>query len=1075
LDHTISHDYGGGLVYQMKQVITIAYGGERYYSMEQSIALREALLEIAQNEIHFPTDTRRGFTLVAKFGLDLQPFIDASMTANWSDAAAPSRPMRRRFKAREVQKISKEIRIDLKFENFGYSPMTVRLSAATPFEGFKSANLNIDLDPSVDCITKLNVTAALEKTEIKLDLVFDQSPPQYHLYAKLTHSEYQPITLDVTVENEYRMALKSRVEYGQAYFVVDGSLKNKDDGGQEISVLVDSPAMGIHQYEVSGQIKYYKNSGSRRDIELVVKKMGTVLGNVKTIVSGRSITTLREFQGTAEFNVVEPQMGGSVKFLFQDRYAKDGNQYIVKLTSKELGSIVVKSKLVSLEKSANIEVCSIKNSCNGLDFSFVENNKLKKKSLTLLVKNSDGSFKEARGIRALHLSNDNTFEQNFEVIISQAQSKNIGYKATRKENNYSVELFTPKRTSAVSYDIVPGANKEKQHTVTVWADKTNSPDRKLEVVYTGRQSQKNDMSGIKASLTVKHPLLPRDIKMDMEHHCTSSGNYHSETILDLDVFDPVHQRWVVKSEIKAWTDEKVKIVTELRSQGTQDSIILDYHRDTSTDLDIGANLKFKSKNTVQKELFISLDTSSDSGNPALTFRLGSPVKQFSVESRLDYDQSGLHFKTVTQLFGLSPSVLLVDAEQSQFHVKVFNEATPEIVNHFTVVVDKALRLGFVQHIGAEKKEIAFFSSEFKTEDVLTTRLVWKLQDLAAVRSALQSRSQAVIKEASFTFRELSKDLKAITSKWAAFKNLRPGMKTLAAEAGKEVEKFAKDSDRDESLQLVLNVYRTLSQSLAFLDLSGACEVVEREVVQFVQGFSMMLSHTVDHQIQQIGYLAKDIKTYLLEDEQLLPAIKKSLRTVSQTLKRFLSSLDERIQGAAEWYDSFGSDEKVGALASLKSNLRSYVRKMEQHAILAVMHYKVMLEELVFAPYDELYASIVAKYPEYTRFLHRNVDVYVQRARTAIKENNYYNEKLAEIKRLLEETKTPAPAKKGKSATEFVNNLYSMAGEFVIYDIQKGEIQHELPLGRASDAVLLVREESSSTITSYLGNLFTLVF
>ena len=199
----------------MKEVITIAYGGERYYSMEQSITLREALLEIAQNEIYFPTDTRQGFTLVAKFGFDLQPFIDASMTANWSDAAAPSRPMRRRFKTREVQKISKEIRIDLKFENFRYSPMTIRLSAATPFEGFKSANLNIDLDPSVDCITKLNVTAALEKTEIKLDLVFDQSPPQYHLYAKLTHSEYQPITLDVTVENEYRMALKSRVEHGQ--------------------------------------------------------------------------------------------------------------------------------------------------------------------------------------------------------------------------------------------------------------------------------------------------------------------------------------------------------------------------------------------------------------------------------------------------------------------------------------------------------------------------------------------------------------------------------------------------------------------------------------------------------------------------------------------------------------------------------------------------------------------------------------------------------------------------------------------------------------------------------------------
>ena len=54
--------------------------------------------------------------------------------------------------------------------------------------------------------------------------------------------------------------------------------------------------------------------------------------------------------------------------------------------------------------------------------------------------------------------------------------------------------------------------------------------------------------------------------------------------------------------------------------------------------------------------------------------------------------------------------------------------------------------------------------------------------------------------------------------------------------------------------------------------------------------------------------------------------------MSQTLKRFLSSLDERIQGAAEWYDSFGSDEKVGALASLKSNLRSYVRKMVSQSV-----------------------------------------------------------------------------------------------------------------------------------------------
>ena len=116
---------------------------------------------------------------------------------------------------------------------------------------------------------------------------------------------------------------------------------------------------------------------------------------------------------------------------------------------------------------------------------------------------------------------------------------------------------------------------------------------------------------------------------------------------------------------------------------------------------------------------------------------------------------------------------------------------------------------------------------------------------------------------------------------------------------------------------------------------------------------------------------------------------------------------------------------------------------EKHIGYVVEHYKAMVEELVFIPYDELYALIVAIYPESTRFLYRNVDVYVQMIRTAIKETDYHNQKVAEIKRMFKETQKVSPVKNRKLATEFVNNLYSMAGKFVVYDIPGGEIRHEV--------------------------------
>ena len=453
--------------------------------------------------------------------------------------------------------------------------------------------------------------------------------------------------------------------------------------------------------------------------------------------------------------------------------------------------------------------------------------------------------------------------RRLQAILSEAQSKKITYKASRKGNVYNVELSTPKRTSAAILETGAGKN-----TLSVWADKTKFPERKLEIVHTLRSTKKNNMNGFQTSLTFKHPLLPRDIKMEMAtHHRITEDQYQSETVLDFDVFDSVHKRWTVTNQVKAWNDLQVDIVTELSSQGTGDSIVLELLQDKRSYYASSANLKFKSKNTIQKELFVALEK-FDHG---YLFRLGSPFKKFSV--RTDIGSSEL--KITTQLFGMTPSVFLAEYKNdgSRFDVRVFNEATREIVYHLTASVDGTWKLSFVQHFGTEEKDVVLISSEVNTDDILVTRLSWNLEHLAAVRNAVRSRFQTATKEASYTIKELVKDLKAISYKWAAFKNLKPGLNSLAIEAGKQIEEFAKDSVQDESLRVIIPALRTLSQSFSSLDLSDACDALLSQFAQLADQFFGMLSGLAADMFEQTVDFAQDLYAYIIEG-QLFRTVKR---------------------------------------------------------------------------------------------------------------------------------------------------------------------------------------------------------
>jgi len=106
-----------------------------------------------------------------------------------------------------------------------------------------------------------------------------------------------------------------------------------------------------------------------------------------------------------------------------------------------------------------------------------------------------------------------------------------------------------------------------------------------------------------------------------------------------------------------------------------------------------------------------------------------------------------------------------------------------------------------------------------------------------------------------------------------------------------------------------------------------------------------------------------------------------------------------------------------------------------------------LEENIFVPYDEIRSEIVASFPELTRIIHRSVDIHVQKIRAIVKEMNFPKRKIAELRKMVEEVKNILSSKKMETIEYSQDMLYSMIGKFVVFDIENGEIEYELPIKR----------------------------
>ena len=461
------------------------------------------------------------------------------------------------------------------------------------------------------------------------------------------------------------------------------------------------------------------------------------------------------------------------------------------------------------------------------------------------------------------------------MIINDVLNKKVGYKVNSDLHSYGAELFTHKRVSAMLFTFHPSTAGEEKNVLTIWADKTRYPERKLEIILTTGSSKRNTMNGFKSSLVFKHPLLPRDLEYRVEHYKGNRNQMHTK--IDFEVFDDHHKRWVLEHNVKPAEDNAFITDIELHSQGTGDSVVFEYNqrekynRYDYESFSASANLKFKEKNAVKKELLVQLESFAET----FIIRMGSPVKQMSLEHNWNPHNrtDGVHTQTITQLFGLSPSVLTVDFDQyfSNFNVKVYSKATPEIVYRLTgdVSFDSKLEVELVHQIGSEKKELALFSSKVNDHGILGTRLSWKIEDLSAMRSAIQSRYQTVTSQVHYTFQQLVKDLQMSSSKWAAFKNLRPGLRNLASDMAVEAKTFMKDTEEDESLEEILpvlkQIYVHLHLSTEYISSHISFENIGKDTIRVIKA-------TIDNLYTSAAVYYRNLQTYLFDNRRLAGAI-----------------------------------------------------------------------------------------------------------------------------------------------------------------------------------------------------------
>jgi ElaB/YqjD/DUF883 family membrane-anchored ribosome-binding protein len=499
------------------------------------------------------------------------------------------------------------------------------------------------------------------------------------------------------------------------------------------------------------------------------------------------------------------------------------------------------------------------------------------------------------------------------VLFDETKNRLVGYKVYKKDSELGLEIYTPKRITGAALEIVRGSGRQvkSQFILTVWLDKSKSPERKLVITTTAESNKMGDMEGYSTTTTIKHPMLSRELEYKIEFHklpSVKSGRDLVHFKLDADVMDPKHQRWVFETYVKNTLADKngrnITVEMELRSVGAQLSALLTVFggRTAENVLLAGANLKLKEKERIEKELFVRADASESSA----FLTLGSPAKQMTVEARMSVDDivnyKRLQLSASTRIFGLSPTVYILDMNTSpHVDIRVFSKGSPENYHQLAggLMDDRRFELALIRQLNVQRKELAAVYVTLNTSNLLTERITWKIEDLRALLTTVRARSEAIVSEVRSIRTSLTPELNTFMLKWRSFGNFKNIYEKMSVDYSKQWNQLKGEVESDESLKSVV------------------------DLMVMINSFVQKISERLEAVLEQWGDKSEMIEAAQKAIENVIETIGERLAEHIKTARKNASQLlEDLIRYIEQWKIQYGQEK--GILSAMKSkNIKIY--------------------------------------------------------------------------------------------------------------------------------------------------------
>lgn len=994
-------------------------------------------------ETPFQVARRQSLTLS---GRREEPRTEGSLVVSWS---TPNQ--------RQPQEARLEVEVERRTNQLSF-----KFTTSTPFKKFESSELSFDIRSLEDNQKyELDLIAGLSERKTKLNGRVSLVSSLREVDVTLTMPTGSPLRFLARLGAQSpSYNLETRIDWGAGTFSVEGTTKFVSIDNFDVSIKVHSAELNINNYEFKGTNKL---QGKQRTIEFGVFAESAAIGTIKTTWDRKEGRSDAEISGTADVSITKPAFSGSVKYTLQSKVYDSSDEmgksfkFEVDVTAGDLPLNKLSSQLkwTTKEKSTILRTCTSSGTCRALDLAFTDAKSSKEGHI--LIKLKEGGSEEVRGIRMKQSASSSKFEQTFEIVFDEAKNRLIGYKVYKKDHEYGLELFTPKHTSAATLEIVKASGRQhkSQYIVTVWMDKSDMPDRKLVLIATIEPNKMADMEGFLASFAIKHPVLSRELEYKLEFHRSTSEKKSNVAHfkIDADVLDSHHQRWTLESHVRKTADETTgrNFTAEfsLRSKGAGVSSFLTLSAGATAEnmYTFGAHAKFMNKEVIQKELMARFGAGPSAGFIAL----GSPVKQLSWEGRWNFDRivsyPRFQFSGSHSIFSLTPTMYMVDVNTSpQVDIRVFLKASPEKYYQILggLLDDNRFELSLTHHTNAQKKYLAALTFSLSSPELLRTRVSWKLEDLRALVALIQTRSQAITTEISTVRSTFRSDMSAIRQKWEAFGDFKAGYEKVSTGLAKRIKMLKDEFETDESMKEATELFEAIAYGVkSFAEwIETVVERIQKESKLFdmvekafetagdyVADYMKIVNSFTARWVEAVKRYVEEWKIVYGKADNFIVAFREFSAAKSAQLREYLATFrttfDDRFNKFMRWFESFTIGNR-----SVYDIINEFINKPRQNAIRARL--VSFVEEAVFLPLEEIVTGLAAKYPETTRPGYRYVRYPIIKIRKLLKGAEW--------------TVDAAPQPKTTTA-ENKNYLYSLIGKIVVYDINNGEIVHEMPLAR----------------------------